>query len=184
MSEEGGGIKMTHDALTPFLQGLLTRSKSMQAALARIYPMYQAFQTDRFQTEGGSEGLSWPDYKDPKYAEYKLRRYGGGPRRKSKEREAGQWQSFPGGGRKMLIGTSTLAGAVIGPGAPFDGTGQHRVLTDESSINISVEMSGTNAEGKPFDYATYVAQERDFMTFSDDHIEQMRETLQKYLIGQ
>lgn len=83
----------------------------------------------------------------------------------------------------MLIGTSTLAGAVIGRGSPFEGTDKNVQVYKPYSLQISVNTSGTNAEGKPFNYPGFVAQTRPFMKFSSDSIKRMKDTMKKYLIG-
>lgn len=159
---------------------------NMQGALARVYPLYQKFQVERFQTENASEGASWPSL-NPKYKEYKLKRYGGGAKRPTKQDPRSNWASWPGGGRKMLIGTGTLAGAVVGPSSsnPFNQTGisAHRVLFSQNTMTISINSSGQNAEGKPFVYPQMVNKVRPFMKFSDDHIAQMKAVVSQFIIG-
>lgn len=172
------GITLKENAIEERLKGILTRAKSSQGAAARIFPLYQKLQTKRFQTENASEGKAWPKL-SPTYANYKLKRYGGGSKRAGK----GTWKSWPGSGSKMLIGTSTLAGAVIGRGSPFEGTDKNVQIYKPYSLQISVTMSGNNAEGKPFDYPQYVAEKRPFMEFSHESIELMKTEMKKYLIG-
>lgn len=174
------GITLTKNALEERLNAILTRAKSTQAS-ARLYPLYQQLQTQRFMTEGASEGQAWPPLQS-EYQAYKIRRYGGGEIRRGK-RTGESWGNWPGGGRKMLIGTSSLAGAVIGPGAPFEGTDKHRALFGIGSMRISVALGGTNAEGRPFDYPAYVAERRPFMGFSDGSRLKMKTALSQYLIG-
>lgn len=84
----------------------------------------------------------------------------------------------------MLIATSTLAGAVIGPGAPFvsQGISAHRVLFKSSSMEISVITSGKNAQGKPFDYPEYVAEKRPFMKFSQNSLNEMKQVLVQFIL--
>lgn len=139
---------------------------NMQGAGARIYPLYQKLQTQRFESENASEGAQWPSL-SPEYAAYKLKKY----------------KSAPGGGNKMMIATSTLAGAVIGPGSPFTGVANHIALFTKYSMRISVNMSGTNSDGKPFDYPQYVADVRPFMTFSDESRGLMKNELKKFILG-
>jgi hypothetical protein len=155
---------------------MLDRTNS-GGAFARIYPVYQRLQTRRFETQNASEGAPWEKL-EPGYAAYKRKRFGGGP-----TRSGGSWKSYPGAGSKMLIATSTLAGAVIGPGAPFvsEGLRQHRAKFSRTSMEIVVEQSGRNADGDPFDYAGYVNEVRPFMEFSRDSVAEMREELQKFL---
>jgi hypothetical protein len=159
------GIKKIQDDLEPKLQQLLTRAKSTQSS-ARLYPLYQQLQTQRFMTQGASEGFAWTGL-SKEYEKYKEKKY----------------SKYPGGGRKLLIATSTLAGAVIGPGSPFEGTDKHRAIFKPYQMQISVEQSGVNAAGKKFNYPQYVAEKRPFMKFSDKSIELLKESLKKYLIG-
>lgn len=174
-----GGLIKVQDDFTLAMKAMLDRSKSPKAGFARIYKVYQRLQTKRFMTENSSEGEKWGALNSD-YKKYKEKRYGGGPKR-----DGGTWKSWPGGGRKMLIGTGTLAGAVIGPGSPFDSSGisAHRALFTSSQMTISVETSGMNAEGKPFDYAEYVNDKRPFMEFSDASIEEMKKELTQFIFG-
>lgn len=160
------GIELTHDGLEQRFKKLLTRAQSTKAS-ARLYPLYQQFQLKRFMTEGASEGFPWPSL-NPEYADYKKKKYA----------------TSPGSGSKMLIATSTLAGAVIGPGAPFEGTSQHRAIFSSYSMKIQVEESGFNSEGKPFLYPKYIAEKRPFMKFGPVSIGKLKDSLKKYLIGE
>lgn len=178
MSKKGASIKKIQDKTEERLNGILSRAKSTQGAAARIFPLYQQLQTKRFETENQSEGKRWTPL-NTTYAKYKLKRYGGGDKRGGK----GRWTSWPGGGRKMLIGTSTLAGAVIGRGAPFEGTDKNVQAYKPYSLKISVNVGGKNAEGKPFNYPEYVAQIRPFMSFSAESKNKMKQLMKKYLIG-
>lgn len=175
---DSAGMSQLKNNVQERLMAILNRGKNMQAAGARIFPLYQSLQTKRFQTENSSEGETWKPL-TPKYAQYKIKRYGGGEKRGGK----GSWKSWPGQGRKTLIGTSTLAGAVIGNGAPFEGTDKNVQIYKPYSLQISVNMSGVNAEGKNFDYAGYVAKERPFMQFSDASIQLMKAEMKKFLAG-
>lgn len=172
-------IKKVQDDFGQTMDKMMSRANNFQGAAARIYPLYQKFQTDRFQSEGSSEGFPWDPISEP-YKTYKKRRFGGGDKR-----GGGSWRTFPGNGTKSMIATSTLAGAVIGPGSPFvsEGISKHRVLFGPKSMQISVEESGTNAEGKPFDYATHADEKRPLMKFSKNHIDQMKMEIKKYLFG-
>jgi hypothetical protein len=83
----------------------------------------------------------------------------------------------------MLIATSFLAGSVIGPGAhPFHGTKQHRKIFSDRSMKIYVEESGLNDEGKDFTYAHKVAEIRPFMTFSTEHIKEMKNAVRSFIL--
>lgn len=172
------GLQLVRDDFSKTMNQMLTRSKSGQGALARIYPVYQRLQTNRFMTQNASEGATWEPLK-PDYAKYKLKRYGGGPKR-----GGGVWKSWPGSGTKMLIGTGSLAGAAIGPGSPFDSAGisAHQVIFTSSSMTIRINQSGLNAEGKSFDYPFYVNQKRPFMKFSEKSLTEMKKELIKFIL--
>ncbi len=159
------GIKMVKDGINEKLKLMLTRSQSSKAT-ARIYSVYQALQTKKFMTQNASEGEVWKPLQS-EYADYKKKKYG----------------SWPGGGTKTLIRTGTLAGAVIGPGAPFEGTDHHTAMFSTGSMTIRVNQSGVNAEGKPFTYPQYVAEKRPFMEFSQASLDKMKDALKKYMIG-
>lgn len=158
-------ITLVKNGLKDRLDQMLDKA-NMQGAAARIYPLYQKIQTQRFQTKNSSEGRVWPELSPP-YADYKLKRF----------------KSAPGGGRKTLIATSTLAGAVIGPGSPFKGIDKHIALFTRYSMQIKVNMSGSNDAGKPFDYPQYVAETRPFMSFSDSSRQKMKDELKKFILG-
>ena len=179
------GISLVSDPYSKWVKKTLDPN-NMQGGIARIYAMYQALQANRFQTENASEGSVWPDLNED-YKEYKLKRYGGGKKRPTKKDPRTQWASWPGGGRKMLIGTGTLAGAVIGPskGNPFDQSGifAHNVLFTSNSLMVTISSSGINAEGKPFNYPQYVNEKRPFMKFSSDSIDQMKQALSQFILG-
>jgi hypothetical protein len=160
-------LTKTQDDLSKTLKEMTDRAGS-SGGFSRIYPIYQKYQLQRFQTKNASEGKPWPDYKRSDYAEYKKKRF----------------KSYPGSGSKMMIATSTLAGAVIGRGPhSFYGVDKHRVLFKKNSMEVYVEESGNNAQGKPFTYPSAVAEERPFMEFSDSHLDEMREELAKYVLG-
>lgn len=140
--------------------------KSGKAAAARVYPLYQKLQAKRFETENASEGAKWKPIKK-EYAEYKKEKFA----------------SYPGQGTKLLIATSTLGAAVIGPGSPFGKTAQHVALFKNRSMEIMVKEGGKNKDGKPFTYPKYVAETRPFMEFSAASIKLMKEEITKFLIG-
>lgn len=183
-------MRLAKDDLSKRLDAMLTQAKSFQGAAARLYPLYQKFQTERFVTQGGSEGQAWPAL-EPRYAQYKKRRYGGGVKYRwiggrGEGRPwipSGNWRSWPGNGNKMMIATSTLAGAVIGPGSSFEGINHHRAFFTSRSMEITVASGGINAEGKPFVYAKSADEKRSLMKFSREHISQFKSELIKYVIG-
>jgi len=160
------GISEVKNDFTIKVDKMLSQAGSIPAAMARIYPMYQRFQTQRFMTENESQGNRWAPLSE-KYSARKPR----------------QFASYPGSGSKLMIATGTLAGAVIGPGAPFPGTDRHRFITTTTGMTIAVEQSGKNAAGKPFDYVEHAAEIRPIMTFNSDSIDQMKEELKKFILG-
>ena len=176
---DGGGNKK--------LAELLSRGKNIKAAFARVYPIYQRLQTERFESKNASEGGAtalWPAL-NPVYAKYKPKRYGGGPRRKSKKRAAGTWNSYPGKGSKIMIGTGMLAGAAIGPsdGSQFtDGISNHRAMFSDNTMTISVEESGENPDGNKFDYPHFSAEHRPFMSFGSTSIMAMQFAVSQYIL--
>ena len=162
ITKTGGGLQRLVD--------MIARGKDKKAAFARVYPMYQALQVQRFETENASEGDHWADYKSKKYEQYKLKKF----------------KTYPGAGSKMLVATGMLAGAVIGksPGSPFtDGAAQHRAMFTSDQMIISVEESGENPNGHPFNYAHFVAVVRPFMSFSGESLQAMKDTVTKFVIG-
>src|SRR5271166_4593164 len=160
------GIEEVESDFQGVMAKMLSRGASFQGGAARIYKLYQMFQTERFESENSSEGSSWDDLTEP-YKTYKLKRF----------------KSFPGNGSKMMIATGTLAGAAIGPGAPFasEGISAHRALFTDQSMEIYIDTSGVNAEGKPFSYAKYANDKRPFMSFSEDHLNQMGNELSQFI---
>src|ERR1700744_4257124 len=180
-------IQIVENDLQSWIKNALN-GENMAGALRRaVYPMYQQLQMNRFQTQNGSEGTSWAPLNE-KYRLYKLKRYGGGKKRPTKKNPATEWKSWPGNGTKMLIGTGTLAGAVIGPtstsGNPFSQAGieAHQALFTDTSMIITINSSGVNAENHPFVYAKYVNEKRNFMSFSDDSIQAMKDALANFII--
>lgn len=179
------GIRQVRNDFDRWVKKTLS-PENMQGGLARVYAMYQKFQVQRFQTENASEGTLWPAL-NADYAAYKIKRYGGGPKRPTEKDPRTQWASWPGGGRKMLIGTGTLAGAVVGPAKdnPFNANGisAHQAIFGKNTMTITISSSGLNAEGKPFFYPQYVNEKRPFMKFSDASLEKMKKELAKFIIG-
>lgn len=172
-------IEVVKNDFESTMQKMMDRANG-SGAFARIYPLYQKLQVKRLETEGASEGNRWEPLQ-AQYELYKKKRYGGGPKR-----SGGSWRSWPGSGTKMLIGTSTLAGAIIGPGSPFvsEGIKQHRARFTKNSMEIAVSQSENNAEGRPFNYASSVDENRPFMEFSDASLVMMKEAFQKFIAGE
>lgn len=145
---------------------MMSQAGSIPAAMARVYSIYQKLQTQRFMTENESEGERWRPL-STKYAQRKSKQFG----------------KYPGGGSKLMIATGTLAGATIGPGAPFDGVDRHRFITTSTGMTVSVEQTGKNAAGRPFTYPEFAAEQRPIMRFSEASIDKMKEELKKFIVG-
>jgi len=171
-----GEIKLKQDNFKIRMDKLLDKAKSAQGGFARVYSIYQKLQAERFQTENASQGDPWPSL-NADYAAYKIKRYGGGAKR-----DGSNWKSWPGGGTKKLIGTGTLAGAVMGPGSPFPGVNHHKALFTSVSMQIKVDQSGNNAEGKPFIYPSLLVDRFSFMKFSDESFSKMKKEFMKYVL--
>lgn len=159
------GISLIKDGMNERLKQMLSRAQSTKAS-ARLYPLYQKLQVERFMSENTSEGDQWRPL-TPVYAKRKLK----------------QFKQWPGHGTKTLIASSTLAGAVIGPGAPFEGTDKHSAVFSPYKMQIQVISGGVNAAGKRFNYAGYVDAVRPFMKFSDKSIQIMKTALKQYMVG-
>jgi hypothetical protein len=160
------GIKIVANDFEVTRQKMMDKANSAQGGFARIYKVYQRLQTERFKSENASEGEGWAPLTE-KYRTQKTKRF----------------KSYPGSGTKMMIATGTLAGAVIGPGAPFSGTEKHRALFSKTSMTIQIEESGTNAAGKKFDYAGFADEKRPIMEFSEDHLKEMKDELAQFILG-
>lgn len=171
------GMTRVKDDFETTMKQMLDKSRAPQAGFARIYAVYQRLQTERFKSENASQGARWQSL-NPEYAEYKKKRYGGGAKR-----SGGSWKTFPGNGNKMMVATGTLAGAVIGPGAPFQGTDKHRAMFTTNSMSVEVVEGGPNADGKPFEYASKANEVRPVMEFSEASLEEMKEELAKFVFG-
>jgi hypothetical protein len=180
---DGAGITQKGNGLDRLKQ-LLSNAKNTKAALASTYDLYQRLQIQPFMTNNASEGDTWADL-SPEYKKYKPRRYGGGPRRKSKKRAAGQWNTYPFRGAQMLVGTSGLGGAVVGPNSasPFLSSAGHSALFTSRQMVINVNESGQNPDGDPFDYPHFVNQKRNFMSFGPTSIGLMQQQIASKLLA-
>lgn len=160
------GLTEVKNDFTIKMDKMMSQAGSIPAAMARIYPMYQRLQTERFMTANSSEGATWAPLSE-KYSARKPRMFA----------------NYPGSGSKLMIATGTLAGAAIGPGAPFAGTDRHRFIATSTGMTIAIEESGDNAAGKPFNYAADAAAIRPVMEFSAASIDEMKQELMKFIIG-
>lgn len=160
-------ITKVKDNVTDKLNGMIDRSKSMQSFLVRnIYPVYKNMQMERWQTEGGSQGMPWESLSSI-YAKRKKKLYG----------------SYPGGGEKMMIATGRLFGAVYGPGSGMpDGEQFHRMVSTNNSITITLDANQVASKKKAgTEYFKYANKNRAFMKFSQESIGEMRTMLKEYI---
>jgi hypothetical protein len=109
------GMKQVLSGIEDNLNGMLDRSKRMQAYMNRVvYKQYQNAQRSRWMSEGNSEGDPWKAL-NPKY----------------KERKKIIFAAYEGQGTKMLIATGRLFKSVIGPGA------DHKKIVTDKSIEVA-----------------------------------------------
>ena len=179
-------IKWVETGIQKNLTSMLDRGKETRAYLNRVvYPQYQKAQQKRWMTEGASEGQKWKPI-NPDYAEYKLRRYGGGTKYEwiggqgegRPWKPDGKWPVFPGKGSKLLIATGRLVSSVIGPVASGNalfksgGTSEHKKVVGRTSITIYTSV----------EYAKEVSKVRPFMRFSKKTIQKIRNDYQKWML--
>lgn len=190
---DSASIGVIRDNITEKLQSLVSNGSSMRSFLLRsIYPMYQQFQLDRFQSENSTEGFSWPSLSS-RYAARKRIMFGGGPKFEFiGGRGAGRpwipkgtWPSFPGGGSKMMIATGRLASAAIGPNPIWSGGESfHRMIVTDTSLSVRIDGSRQASKKDPgSEYFKYAAEKRPFMKFSQAHISQMKDAVKAYVKG-
>ncbi len=169
-------IKKKTTEVTDQLQKISKRSDDGRAFLTRIaYPLYQDAQRERWMTENQSQGSGWKPL-NPRYAAYKLRRYGGGTKYRwiggrgdgRPWRPAGNWPSYPGGGRKMMIATGELVASVTGDKLTY----HKRVITTRSMI-ISTTL----------DYAEDANSKRNFTDFNDRFWRTLMDKYKAYIQG-
>ena len=117
-----------------------------------IYRQYQAYQKQRWETQGASEDSEGKEWKElnPKYKEYKLKKFA----------------KYPGAGEKMLVATNRLVKSVIGPSA------DHRKIVEGYRLVIQTTTP----------YAEYVNQVRDFKKFSDQTMKNIRQDIEDFLV--
>lgn len=175
MSDVAVKFLMQEDGITNFLSGMLARVQDMSAFLNRYaYPRLIQMQRHRWQTENDGQ---WTALK-PEYAKQKLKKY----------------ESFPGSGTKMLIGTGQLVNAVTGDDTTF-----HRKIVQGNTLTIAItaESSGSKSRAKrgkrrglsiqetpPFTYPGFVNEKRNFTDITPEAIQDINQALQKYVSGE
>lgn len=154
-------LKTIAGGVTGALTEIAKRGHKIDGWLNRVvYPMYQNYQTERWENEGwGWQALN------PLYAQRKKVKYA----------------SFIGGGSKMMIATGTLVSSVIGPmkGSGLFGKGPG---TKEHFKSVK---NGFLTIGTSVDYAEFANDKRPFDdTLNDpEFIEEMQKSLREYLFG-
>jgi len=127
------------DGISDGLSGMEAKSKNLRAWINRwLYPYMINVQRKRFMTENVSEGNRWSPL-NPKYAAWKLRRYGGGIKykwvgggsaldsqgnrtgfdrsgQKRPWQESGTYPNYPGNGKRINIATGRLVNSLLGEG--------------------------------------------------------------------
>lgn len=135
------------------LDGMIARADSARAFLERVvYPSYIRAQKKRWMTQGASDGVGKLDAWAPLNPKYAAWKL---------KRAANEY----GGGRKMMILTGQLYKAVVG-----EGPGHKKLITGKSLV-----------VGVSTPYAKYANAQRDFITFSDQFMDDLRGRYKKMI---
>jgi hypothetical protein len=164
----GASMTIVKDDAFKVLDNIVSRAKDPTAFIkTNLFRIYQIAQQRRWMSEGASENETWKPL-NPKYAEYKRRRYGGGV----SKRDGTKWPSYPGAGKKINIATSRLAGSVIGRDSGFDlGVGEQRVKVTPTSLYV----------GTVVPYAKEVDDVRNIFHFSKMTINNMKSAYAQFI---
>lgn len=147
------GFYQTESGIEQRLKGMLDRSNSISSYLNRnLFRQYQKAQIDRWKTENASEGDTWEPI-DPTYAKYKRKKFA----------------SYPGGGNVTMVATGKLASAAQAENPAY----YYKIVTNSKFV------IGINTGALP--YAQYPGEHRPYMSFSDDHIADMRKGISDYI---
>jgi hypothetical protein len=135
-------------------EGMINRANLPTGYLGRVvYPEILNIQGRRWATENASQGDQWIPIM-PDYARRKLRRY----------------QSYPGGGRKLLVATDTLRQAMTNTKGGTGDKYHHRILTNrEVGFYITVP------------YAGFVDKVRDITSLTKQQIDGFAKGFAKYI---
>ena len=178
------------DELGEMLKGMESKAKNLRPWINRwLYPYMMNVQRKRFMTEGVSEGNRWSAL-NPKYAAWKMRRYGGGIKykwvgggatkdstgkstgfdrsgQKRPWQEAGTYPNYPGNGKKINIATGRLLASLLGEGPG------HYKLVEPTRLTIGTSVP----------YAKSVDEARSITELSKYTLEQISKNLSSYLKG-
>ena len=152
-------LKKLEDKVSTSLEALKARGKSGRTFInAYAYPKYIEHQMLRWDSQNWG---SWPAL-NPKYAEYKKRKFA----------------QFPGQGERMMIATGKLYQSVIGENRKY-----HVKIITENELIVGIKFGGKNE----MEYARFANELRPFMSFKESNdkafIKDLKERYQKYLRG-
>jgi hypothetical protein len=116
------------------LKEMQRRAGLMDGFLNRVvYPAYQNAQAGRWLSENSTEGTPWKSL-DPKYQEYKLKKYA----------------KFPGSGHQMLIATQKLFESVVGKSRK-----NHRKIVKRGSLRVYTTLPYAKYVDKERDFTEF-----------------------------
>ena len=152
-------LKKLEDKVSESLKSLMARGKSGKAFIqAYAYPKYLEHQMLRWASQNWG---SWPAL-NPKYAEYKKRKFA----------------NYPGQGERMMIATGKLYQSVIGENKKY-----HVRIITENELIVGINLGGKNE----LEYARFANELRPFMDFKTSQdksfIKDLKEKYTNYLRG-
>jgi len=160
------GFTINETSITQMFNNMLSRTKLADGWLNRVaVPLLYEVQRQRWMTENTSEGDQWAPL-NPVYARYKLKRYGGGPKR-----DGGTWPNYPGSGTKLMIATGRLVDSMSKPG----GDGVKMVQRMGTTTRLTL--------GTLLDYAKYPNATRNFTDLSQSTVDNITEQYVAYVKG-
>lgn len=146
-------LKAIQDGIREDLTSKLTRADTIDAYMnTALFRQWQRAQVERWKTENQSEGARWL----PVTPEY-------GNRKRTK------FASYPGGGAVTMVATGKLMTAATGRGPNF-----LKKVTSKQAV-FGVSLSGVP-------YASFAAEARPFMEFSDSTEDEFRRGIDKFLM--
>jgi len=165
-------FKTTQDGISARLGEIISRTQGLSTVLRRnVFPIYVNAQIERWNTEGASEKLGWKPL-NRRYAEYKVRKFGGGPKFRFFPSMGGRniigtySPSYPGGGTKMMIATNRLIDSVIGKTNKY-----HKRIISNKGMTISTTVP----------YAKHADENRTFSKWSPETTKRMLAPIMKYI---
>lgn len=148
--------KVVTNSVTKRLNELKKRINSEAVIARQIWPMYQTAQVERFKSNNATEGETWNPL-SPLYYKWKSSR--------SYFNRGGSKVKIKGGGTQTLVLTGALYNAIMAK------SGGSRVITP-GKMTISITL----------DYASFVNDARDFVTFSQATKNRFKEAYLKYVM--